>query len=354
MSQEFEEDDDEKWAKSSLEDSMDESSKHDDDDDGDSMNGDVQSIDSSEKSSQWMVTGTMSMQDIQKIDARVIDSMDTLQELMIAALIGKKQKKLPTRTDHLRIFLNSHASQEDNIVSIPIWGFFQSRSVAVSVWRDWLGKDQKLLNWTKISDTIEFLPEYIQIMKQHNDASREWHCLGAGMRKRFLVWGTGWKFSGSIQVQTSSPSSDLLSLVKDTFLTKHLPPNNPKPITYLNIQCDITPLAQFDPTSTPILSVHIRGFLQTTKTEMHPLITWLDLFSFVKEYNFEPLRAGLGANAEFQATRSANESTAGASPWYTIHEMGKFKTKLTDRKSTAPKASDGRMRAFSRCAHLLF
>ena len=97
MSQEFEEEEDKKWAKSSLEDSMDESSKHDDDDDGDSMNGDVQSIDSSEKSSQWMVTGTMSMQDIQKIDARVIDSMDTLQELMIAALIGKKQNKITNK-----------------------------------------------------------------------------------------------------------------------------------------------------------------------------------------------------------------------------------------------------------------
>ena len=35
----------------------------------------VQAIDCTEKSSQWMVTGTMSMQDIQKSDARVIDSI---------------------------------------------------------------------------------------------------------------------------------------------------------------------------------------------------------------------------------------------------------------------------------------
>ena len=353
MSEEFDEEKDDEWSKSSHEDSMEESSIHDD---GESMHCDVQAIDCTEKSSQWMVTGTMSMQEIQKSDPRDIDSIETLLELMKAALIGKTktQNNLPTRTEHLALFVQKKATIEDDIFYVPIWGFIQSRSVAVSVWRDWLGKDQKLLKWTIIRSPIEFTPEYIQAAKQERDSSQGWVYLKAGIRKRFLTCAHGWKFSGSIQVQTSSPSSDLLSLVKDTFLTKHLPPSNPKPITFFNIQCDITPLAQFDPTSTPILSVHIRGFLQTTKTEMHPLITWLDLFSFVKEYNFEPLRAGLGANAEFQATRSANESTAGASPWCTIHEMGKFKTKLTDRKSTAPKASDGRMRAFSRCAHLLF
>jgi len=236
---------------------------------------------------------------------------------------------------------------EDGIVQFPIHGFIQSKSVALSVWHDWLGEDQAFLEWTKISGPIEFTSEYQQAITLLNDSSQGWFPLKAGIRKRFSTFATGWALSGSIQVQASSSSSNLLSVVTDTFIKNHLPTITHESITFFNMQCDVTPLAQFDQTSNKIISVDIRGFLQTNQTKILPLIEWLRLFSFVGQPSLHPLKNGLGDDAEFQATRSATASSADASPWFTIHEAGKFKTKQSARKSTVVQASDGHIQTYS-------
>ena len=223
----------------------------------------------------------------------------------------------------------------------------------MSVWHNSLGNDQDQITWETIPGNIEFTYEYKRAINEIKDRSQGWFPFSAGLRKRFFTKATGWAFSGTIQVEASS-SSDFLSVTTDTFLDNHRPQQAPKTINFWNVQCNITPLSEIDTTSahSEIFPVEIRGFLQTKQTEILPLRKWLQSFNFIDEACLHPLDGGLGDDAEFQATRSETESTA--SPWFTIYKAGIYKTKLTSRKSTAPKASDGRMRAYSRCAQLLF
>ena len=138
--------------------------------------------------------------------------------------------------------LQDNVDKEDGILQFPIWGFIQSKSVPLSVWHDWLGEDQALLKWTKISGPIEFTSEYQQAIDLLEDRSQEWFQLKAGNRKRFLTSAYGWAFSGSIQVQALSSSSNLLSVVTDTFVKSHLPTITHKSITFFNMQCYVIAL----------------------------------------------------------------------------------------------------------------
>ena len=91
-------------------------------------------------------------------------SFDTVLAFLYDYLVGQKDEKLPTKSDHLLIiffmFQDNMKINEDGLLEIPVRGFIQSRSVVVSVWHNWLGNDQDQITWETILGSIEFTYEY--------------------------------------------------------------------------------------------------------------------------------------------------------------------------------------------------
>ena len=108
----------------------------------------VDSIESTIKSRQWMVYGMML---VEPENHHCHISFESVLSFLFDDLIGQKDEKLPTKIDQLLImFQNNMKKNEDGLLEIPVRGFIQSRSVVVSVWHNWLGNDQDQITWETI------------------------------------------------------------------------------------------------------------------------------------------------------------------------------------------------------------